>query len=120
MPSDPQHRARVRILVDFCESHFHIPWFNIYRQMLFKSENERDKELIGKSKDEIREHLRYLNRELEGHEYLMGFYSLADIAFIPRIALLDQFGIEIDPEFENVRRWIDKIRLRASFKALEL
>src|ERR1700757_4366926 len=54
MPSDFAGRARVRILVDFCESHFHTPWFNIYREMTFKSEGERNRELIERSKNEIK------------------------------------------------------------------
>lgn len=50
MPSDPAGRAEVRIWVDFCESHFHNPWFNIYREMTFRHESERNMELIERSK----------------------------------------------------------------------
>jgi glutathione S-transferase len=117
MPSDFAARARVRILVDFCESHFHTPWFNIYREMTFKSENERNKELIERSKNEVKEHLYRLDRELEGQEYL-GSYSLADIAFTPRIALFDSLGIQVDPDFKNVRDWIERIKSRPSYQAL--
>ncbi len=109
-----------RILVDFCESHFHTPWFNIYSQFTFKSENERDTELIEKSKDELKEHFRRLNRELDEHEYLAGPYSLSDVAFTPRIALLDTLGIQIDSQFKNVRDWIGRIKSRSSYQALEL
>lgn len=120
MPSDVAGRARVRIWVDFCEFHFHTPWFNIYREMTFRSKNERNGELIEKSKNEIKEHLSRLNRELEGHEYLSGPYSLADIAFTPRIALFDSLGIRIDSEFKDVRNWMERIKSRPSYKALEL
>lgn len=120
MPSSPIERARVRIWVDFCESHFHIPWFNIYREMTFKHENERNWELIEKSKNEVKEHLIRLDQSLERHEYLSGSYSLADIAFTPRIALFDLIGIEIDPELRNVRNWVERIKSRPSYKALEL
>jgi glutathione S-transferase len=120
MPSSPIERARVRIWVDFCESHFHIPWFNIYREMTFRHENERNWELIEKSKNEVKEHLIRLDQSLERHEYLSGSYSLADIAFTPRIALFDLIGIEIDPELRNVRNWVERIKSRPSYKALEL
>ena len=120
MPSDLAGRAKVRIWVDFCESHFHISWFNIYREMTFRPENERNGELIEKSKNEIKGHLNRLNGELEGHEYLSGSYSLADVAFTPRIALFDPLGIRIDSEFKNVRSWVERIKSRSSYKALEL
>lgn len=120
MPSDLTERARARILVDFCESHFHIPWFSIYREMTFKPENERDGELIEKSKNEIKEHLSRLNQGLESHEFLTGSYTLADAAFTPRVALFDSLGIRIDSEFKNVRNWVERIKSRPSYKALEL
>jgi glutathione S-transferase len=118
MPSNLASRARVRIWVDFCESHFHTPWFNIYREMTFRSEGERNRELIERSKNEIKEHLSRLNRELEGYEYLAGSYSLADVAFTPRIALFDSLGIQIDPEFKNVKDWVERIKSRSSYQAL--
>jgi glutathione S-transferase len=120
MPSDLVGRARVRIWVDFFEFHFHTPWFNIYREMTFQPEKERNWELIEKSKNEIKEHLSRLNGELQGHEYLAGSYSLADIAFTPRVALFDPLGIRIDSEFKNTRNWVERIKSRPSYKTLEL
>jgi glutathione S-transferase len=120
MPSSPADRARVRILVDFCESHFHPSWFNIYLQMTFKAEDKRDKELVEGSKEELKEHLRRINEVLEGQEYLGGGYSLADIAFTPRVAIFDSLNIQIPPEFQNVTAWIERIKARPSYQALEL
>jgi glutathione S-transferase len=88
--------------------------------MTFRHENERNWELIEKSKNEVKEHLIRLDQSLERHEYLSGSYSLADIAFTPRIALFDLIGIEIDPELRNVRNWVERIKSRPSYKALEL
>lgn len=120
MPSDPAERAGVRVLVDFCESRFHAPWFNIYLQITFKTEDTRDKELIKRSKDELKEHLSRLNDELKGRDYLAGAYSLADIAFTPRVAILDSLTIQIPTEFKNVVDWIERIKSRRSYQALEL
>jgi len=120
MPSEPSERARVRILADFCESRFHTPWFNIYLQMTFKTEDKRDKELIEESKHELNEHLSCINEVLEGREYLAGGYSLADIAFTPRVAMFDSLNIQIPPEFKNVTEWMDRIKSRPSYHALEL
>jgi glutathione S-transferase len=119
MPSDPAERAGVRVLVDFCESRFHTPWFNIYLQMTFKAEDKRDKELMEGSKDELKEHLRRINGVLKGREYLTGIYSLADIAFTPRVAIFDSLNIQIPTEFKNVIEWIERIKSRPSYQALE-
>jgi glutathione S-transferase len=120
MPTSPEDRSRVRILVDFCESHFHHPWFNIYMQMTFRAEDKRDKELVEKSKDELNKHLIHLNRLLERADYLAGDYSLADIAFTPRVALLDPLGVPVSSEFKNVTNWIERIKSRPSYQVLEL
>jgi glutathione S-transferase len=120
MPSDPGGKASVRILLDFCESHFHFPWFSIYREVTFKPEIERNIESIERNKNEINTHLYRLESQLEGKEYLAGSYSLADVAFTPRIALFEPLGITIGPEFKNVRKWIEKIKSRPSYQSLEL
>jgi glutathione S-transferase len=120
MPPGPADRARVRLLVDFCESHFHTPWFNIYLQMTFKAEDKRDKELLEESKEELKEQLRRLEEVLDGQDYLVGGYSLADAAFTPRVAILDSLSIQVPPEFRNVNQWIRRIKARPSYQALEL
>ncbi len=120
MPPDFTGRAKVQILVDFCESYFFPPWFNIYKEITFKTEHERNNALIEKSKNEIKEYLYRLEQELKGKDYLAGSYSLADVAFTPKIALFDSLGIKINPEFKNVRKWIDRIKSRPTYQALEL
>ena len=118
MPSNFAARAKVRILVDFCESHFYPPWYNIYREITFKTEHERNDDLIEKSKNEIKEHLYRLEQELEGKDYLAGSYSLADVAFTPKIALFESLGIQVDSELKNVRSWVEKIKSRPSYQAI--
>ncbi len=118
MPSDFAARAKVRILVDFCESHFFPLWYNIYKEITFKTEHERNKGSIEKSKNEIKEYLYRLDRELKGQEYLAGSYSLADVAFTPKIALFESLGIIIDHELNNVINWIERIKSRPSYQAL--
>jgi glutathione S-transferase len=87
--------------------------------MTFKAEDKRDKELMEGSKDELTEHLRRINGVLKGREYLTGIYSLADIAFTPRVAIFDSLNIQIPTEFKNVIEWIERIKSRPSYQALE-
>lgn len=120
MPPTPAERARARILVDFCETRFHPSWFNVYMEIVLKEESNRDEDLINRSYDELDRHMYRLNEELEGREYLAGKYSLADIAFTPRLALFDQLGIEIPAEFTNVAEWMERIKRRPSYHVLDL
>jgi glutathione S-transferase len=120
MPSDPAGKAKVRILVDFCESHLFPPWYNVYKEITFKGEHERNHDLVEKGKNEIKGYLYRLEKELKGKDYLVSSYSLADIAFTPRIALFESLGITTSPEFINVTKWIERIQSRPSYQSLEL
>lgn len=120
MPSSPEDKARARILIDFCETRFHPSWFNIYMETVLKEETDRDEDVIDTNIYEVEKHLRRLNKELEGRDYLAGTYSLADVAFTPRIALFDQLGIELDGELTNVAGWIERIKQRPSYQTLDL
>jgi glutathione S-transferase len=51
---------------------------------------------------------------LAGKEFLVGDFSLADVAFVPRVLALERLGIELDPRLENVAAWIARLRERPS------
>ena len=57
---------------------------------------------------------------LEGNEFLLGGFSLADVAFTPRVLVLPQLGVEMDPRLRNVPAWITRLRQRASVQTLGL
>jgi glutathione S-transferase len=50
----------------------------------------------------------------DGKEYLVGEFSLADVAFVPRVLILDRLGIEVDPRLRQVIAWIERLRRRPS------
>ncbi|MGQ0792705.1 MAG: glutathione S-transferase family protein [Deltaproteobacteria bacterium] len=120
MPSAAADRARVRILIDFCEGQFNQAWFNVYWQETFIEADRRDAALIQKSRRELSDYLIKLNRELEGRDYLAGDYSLADAAFTPKVAVFDAIGIGIPAELADLASWARRIKGRGSFSALEL
>ena len=73
-----------------------------------------------RAREPLPEELRRLNQELSGREYLVGSYSLADVAFTPFIAALADLDMEIDRELENLRAWFTRVRSRPSFTAAEV
>ena len=116
MPKDPALRARVRILVDYCDQHFAGP-LRALRLELQKPEGDRDRAVIAEAEGRIKSSLQWLDEEIGGKEYLVGAFSLADVAFMPRVGTLEQAKIQIDPSLIRVMRWIDRVRSRKSFAA---
>lgn len=117
MPKDSDGRARARLMEDFRDNHFNIAFIRIFREMRGKPEAERDPKAIDAAKAEIANYLERLDRELQGKEYLAGEFSLADIAFMANLDLLEKFEIQVDPKNRNVIAWIARLKARPSFAA---
>lgn len=112
-------RARVRMLEDFCDTSF-IPPTLILLAELHKPEEQRDGELVRRYQGELVRVLARLDQQLEGKDYLVGAFSLADAAFAPRMMILPQIGVDLDPRWHNVPAWIARLRERGSVRALNL
>lgn len=114
MPQDSEGRARARLLEDFRDTYFNPYFVHIIHEMR-KPEGERDTQRIETAKGEINKCFDRLEKELEGREYLTGSFSLADIAYMANLDLLDRFAIAIDPKFKNTLAWIERLKARPSF-----
>jgi glutathione S-transferase len=119
MPEDSAGRARVRLLEDFADNSLTPPAGMIVAE-LHKPEGERDTERVRKYQSEITRVLGRLEAALAGKEFLAGDFSLADVAFVPRVLVLEQLGIGLDPRLENVAAWIARLRERPSVRVLGL
>jgi glutathione S-transferase len=117
MPSDSEGRARARMMEDFRDAHFN-PYFVHIIQESRKPEAERDNQRIENAKDEITKAFDRIEAELQGRDYLTGAFSLADVAFMANIELLDRFAIAVDPvKYKNTVGWIARLKARPSFAA---
>jgi glutathione S-transferase len=119
LPDDSAGRAKARLLEDYCDNSF-IPSADFVILQLNKPEAERDQERLKRYQLEIQRGLARLEGLLEGKEYLVGSFSLADVAFVPRVLVLPQLGVEVDPRLRNVTAWIERLRERTSVKRLGL
>jgi glutathione S-transferase len=117
MPEDSAGRARVRMFEDFADNSF-TPQAGMIMAELRKAEAERDPDKIRKLQGEVSRILLRLEAGLDGREYLSTNFSLADVAFAPRVILVNQLGIELDARLQNVAAWIARLRERPSVKAL--
>lgn len=117
MPKDSEGRARARIMEDFRDSHFNPYFVHIIHEMR-KPEGERDGQRIDAAKAEITKAFERTEKELKGREYLAGAFSLADVAFMGNIELLDRFGIQVDAaKYPYTAAWIGRLKARPSFAA---
>jgi glutathione S-transferase len=115
MPSDSEGRARARLMEDLRDTHFN-PYFVHIIQEMRKPEGERDSQRIDNAKAEIIKCFDRIEAELGGKEYLAGPFSLADVAFMSNIELLDRFGIPVAPDkYKNSAAWIARLKDRPSF-----
>jgi glutathione S-transferase len=116
MPKDSEGRARARMTEDFRDTHFNPPCVKIIYEMR-KPEGERDANVIVTAKADINKCFDRLETELQGKEYLADAFSLADIAFMANLDLLDRFQIAVDPKYANTTAWIARLKARPSFAA---
>jgi len=117
MPKDSDGRARVRMMEDFRDSHLNIAFIKIFREVRGKPEGERDPKVIEAAKAEIAGCFERIDKELQGKEYLAGEFSLADIAFMANLELLEKFGLQVDAKNKNTLAWIARLKARPSFAA---
>ncbi|MCZ6449470.1 MAG: glutathione S-transferase family protein [Deltaproteobacteria bacterium] len=114
LPNDSDGRARARLMEDFRDIHFTPHFVEIIREIR-KPEAERDQKVIQNAKGIITQCFDRIERELEGRDYLAGTFSLADISYMPNIALLERLEIPVDPKYKNMRAWIGRLKARPSF-----
>ncbi len=118
LPEDSSDRARARSLEDYADIAFILP-VGVMMNEVRKPEAERDQERMRRSREEIERALAQLNGQLGERPYLAGDFSVADAAFAPRLMVLRAVGIEIKPQWEPLRRWIDRLGERPSVQKLE-
>jgi glutathione S-transferase len=116
LPNDSEGRARARLMEDLRDSHFNPLCVQIMRE-LRKPEGERDPAVIEHAKAQIDNCFQRMENALEGKEYLAGPFSLADIAFMPNIDMMERIHIQVDPNFKNTLAWIARLKARPSFAA---
>ncbi len=119
MPEDSAGRARVRILEDYSDTSF-LPRVVLVLAELAKPEAERDVERMHRYQAELARSLAWLDTTLEGREYLVGGFSIADTAFIPGVLILSKLQVELDARWKNLAAWITRVRERPSVQSLGL
>ena len=106
LPADYLKRARVRIWVDFFNSRIHPTAGDIA--------HKRD---VEKATKHMYAHLATLDRELAGKNFIADDYSLADVTFIPFYTRRERYGVTIDDNYPNLKRWGESLIARPAVAA---
>ena len=117
MPEQSGAKARVRMLEDFADNSFTAQG-GLLAAELRKPAEQIDQERVQRYRADLVRVLEFLERHLEGKEYMSGVFSLADLAFVPRLLQLPKLGVEIPARLINVLAWSERIKRRPSVKNL--
>ena len=118
MPEASGERARVRMFEDFADNSFTAQG-GLLAAELRKPADQVDQERVQRYRADLVRVLEFLDRQLEGKEYIAGDFSLADLAFIPRLLQLPGLGVEIPARLKNVISWSDRLKQRPSVHQLQ-
>lgn len=119
LPDDAVDRAAVRALENYGDEivlagalpRIWMPWWS--------EESQRNTEDMARARDELRGRaLPFLERTLQGREYLAGGFSLADAPFMAVAMVLQVDGMSLDG-FGNFAAYLDRLRARPSYRAID-
>ena len=111
-------RARARLFEDFADTLF-TPQVGQYMAEMGKAEGERNQERLQRLHQAVERMLDYVNQELGQQQFIAGDFSVADIAFAPRMLVLPNLGIEPGTNRPNVDAWFKRLLDRPSLRSLQ-
>jgi len=121
----PQARLVPRTLADrghvyqwltFGETNIHAYMGPMGFQMLRKAPDKRDQSILERGRKRMPEVLAVLDRQLEGRDYLVGDFSIADCACAPWLEVAPSLEIDLTP-YANVSGWLARMQARPSWSA---
>jgi glutathione S-transferase len=116
MPANPEQRALVRSWMAFADDYF----FPFIFRIRMGSQRGFSEEQIQEARENLQDALSRLERQLEGRKYLMGEYTLADIAHAGNFQRLRELAERGDvplQKYPNVMAWMERVESRKSYQA---
>jgi len=116
LPENPEQRALARSWMAFADDYF----FPFIFRIRMGSQRGFSEEQIQEAKEKLQDALSRLERQLEDKDYLIGEYTLADIAHagnFHRLRELEGRGEVSLGEYSNVAAWMERLEGRESYEA---
>jgi len=112
VPADPRERALVDMHMKLCDIQMARQTGVIIFPKRFLPKERWDEKAMAQAKSETDAHLRILERELTGKQYLVaGQYTLAEVCYTPFVQFLGLMEIAPPPA---VARWVEQLLTRSS------
>jgi glutathione S-transferase len=116
LPENPEQRALARSWMAFADDYF----FPFIVRVRMGSQRGFSEEQVQEAKEKLQDALSRLEHQLEGKQYLVGEYTLADIAHagnFDRLRELAERGDVPLQRYPNVVAWMERVESRESYKA---
>jgi len=118
IPSDPLRRARMHALDHYNDQALTPAVRRLWDALFEVRPAEPDRAAaIARAEADIGCVWAHLDSVLADGEYLVGDFSLADIAFMARLQVLPGLGFEVPATYARVRAWNGRLRQRSSWNA---
>lgn len=115
MPEAPQDRALVRLWTSFVDQKISNSFMEfVYAGIAEKNGEDFDQTRIERARTTLLQFLEVIERQLKDKQYLVGSYSLADIAFAPWISRFDRFQIAIPDTLPQFKAWMKRLAAKSS------
>lgn len=118
LPKDIGRRTRARVLEDFRDNHLYPAMKTISRVTRGIDSKDWDRGAIAAAFETIAPLLQRLEDELAGKDYLVGDYSLADIAFTPNLARQVELGVGLPEKYPRLRAWVERLMQRPNYRSI--
>lgn len=116
LPKTPEQRALARSWMAFADDYF----FPFIFRIRMGSQRGFSEEQVQEAKEKLQDSLLRLEHQLEGKDYLLAEYTLADIAHAGNFHRLRELAERGDvplQEYPNVVAWMERLESRDSYKA---
>jgi glutathione S-transferase len=116
MPENPEQRALARSWMAFADDYF----FPFIFRVRMGSQRGFSEEQIQEAKEKLQDSLSRLEHQLEDKDYLIGDYTLADIAHAGNFHRLRELAERGDvplQKYPNVVAWMERLEDRKSYEA---
>ncbi len=115
MPDNPEQRALARTWMAFADDYL----FPFVFRIRMGSQRGFSEEQIQEARKKLRDSLSRLDHQLVGREYLIGEYTLADIAHAGNFHRLRELAERGDlslKDYPNVLAWMERVESRESYR----
>lgn len=117
-PSEPGLRVTARAWERLSDTFVDGVLINISYWHWADRDDQMPNGLLEKAKSDMLLVYQHMEKALQGHDYLCGSLSIADIALFPHIASVKAMGVEYDPTtFPKLASWVKRLRKHPLFYA---